>query len=186
MAITYQTLYDQTLGQIKSACLNVSDFASLPYAYKSDYSELTEHPITYQDDNGKTYTLNTQTVKVTPKNPISQIATSVVDTDFKTFMNACGFGTTTALSSNTTARGCVSFYNAVASFIQKNVCFVQGRNKDKCIVYVRNYTSGSTGITANTGALIAYDDATEVNSIISNIITNTARTVTMTYNFVLS
>lgn len=185
MAITYQTLYNQTLEQIKLVCLNVSDFASLPSAYKSDYSELTEHPITYQYD-GKTYTLNTQTIKVTPKNPISQIATSVVDTDFKTFMNACGFGTTTALSAITTARGCVSFYNAVASFIQKNVCYVQGRNKDKCIVYVRNYTSGSTDITANTGALIAYDDATEVNNILSNIITNTARTVTMTYNFILS
>lgn len=185
MAITYQTLYDQTLSQIKSACLNVSNYTLLPSAYKSGYSEITEHPITFVYGN-TTHTLNTQKVTVTPKNPISQIATSVVNTDFKTFMNACGFGTTIPLSSETTARGCVSFYNAVASFVQKNVCYVQGRNKDKCIVYVRNYTSGSTGITANVGALIVSDDITNVNNVLSNIITNTARTVSMTYNFVLS
>ncbi len=172
MAITYQTLYDQVLTQIKSACQNVSNYSQIPAAYKSGYREII-------DSTGSPIR---KTAILTISTPISQVGTSAVESDFKAYMNASGFGTTVSLSSVADARGKMYFFQAVAGFINKNVCFVQGRNQTKCIVYMRYYTSGSTGTSVKNGTLIVGDDVNNLNNVLSNIISNNARKCTMNYS----
>lgn len=148
------------------------NYGALPSAYKSGYTETVRSSGSPIRKTAQLYIVN----------PISQIDTSTVDADFKTYMNACGFGTAVSLSSVADARGKLYFFQAVAGFVNKNVCFVQGRGSTKCVVYVRNYTSGSTGTYVSNGTMIVADDIANLNNVLENIISNNARKTSMTYS----
>lgn len=172
MAITYQTLYNETLSTIKSSCLNVSNYSALPSAYKAGYYEQ------------KTWTFNhlTYYTKCTINNPVPQISASQVENDFKNFMGL--FGINPYLSKEVTARGAIGFYGAVANFISRNVCYVQGRNQAKCLCYYRYWQGEEIGMeTFSEGILIKDEDVNNTCGTVLNIIGNNARRVPMTYSF---
>lgn len=161
---TYQTLYNQALTSIKSVCLNVSNFASLPAQYKSGYS--------YVQTNARS------NLKWTIKNPISQVAAATVEADFKALMQT--YGITSILSNTVTPRGLFNFYSALANFCSSRICVCSSQlATGKYIVYVSKTYSTVTKLPEGS---VAY--ASDVNTIcntINGIIGSNAKSYFVTY-----
>lgn len=147
---TYRTLYNQALSSIKSICMNVSNFGALPSHYKPGY--------TYTQSNARAY------LKWSISNPVNQVSTDTVDTDFSNLMNT--YGITGILDNTVTPRGILNFYTALAVFCTARVCICSSQlNTNKYIVY-DNSTSYSTYTKIPEGDLIY---ATDINTICGNI-----------------
>lgn len=150
MAITYRTLYNQALNLIKSSCVNVSNYSSLPSSFKSGYSE------------SRSSGLETAYFRIA--NPVSSISTTTVDNDFNSIMT--NYGISSRLDQSITARGLINFYAALASLVQAKVCICQARNSGKYVCYETRH-SFTTLPSIPEGDLIY---ATDTNTVCNNII----------------
>lgn len=161
---TYQTLYNQALTSIKSVCLNVSNFASLPAQYKSGYS--------YVQTNARS------NLKWTIKNPISQVSASTVEADFRALMET--YGITNILGNTVNPRGLFNFYSALANFCSSRICVCSSQlATGRYIVYVSKTYSAINKLPEGS---VAY--ASDVNMIckdINSIIGSNAKSYFITY-----
>lgn len=161
---TYQTLYNQALTSIKSVCVNVSNFASLPAQYKSGYS--------YIQTNARS------NLKWTIKNPIVAVAAATVESDFRSLMQT--YGIINILGNTVTPRGLFNFYSALANFCSSRICICSSQlATGKYIVYVSKTYSAVNKLPEGS---VAY--ASDVNMIckdINSIIGSNAKSYYITY-----
>ena len=157
---TYKELYDTALDKIKAVCQNVSNFGNVPSTVKTGYNQTKS--VTGTDGSGKH--TKTVTARFRIKNPTPQVSASVVDSQFDSYMNSCGFKP--ILNSNTTPHGEVLFMMAVAEFVTAKIYTVQGRNSSKVTCY--NQDTTPTVISYNNDPVIKTQDTNINGAILKN------------------
>ena len=165
----YQDLYDIALASIKSICLNVSDWESVVAEFKSGYSR--------QQTNARAV------LTISVANPVGQVATSTVDSEFNSWMvSSCGV----VLSATVEPRGLFNFYVALASFVSGKVQIAGGQESTtRQIIYNPDGTPQSYTKMAGENVAIATDMAT-CSTTINQIICSNTRARNVRYNFVIS
>lgn len=171
----YQELYDQALSTIKSLCINVSNYSALDAAFKSGYS--------------KRYTTGRATLTETISNPIGQVATSTVDSDFSSWMTTCGITSYLNQTVEVDSRGLFNFYGALASFSTAKIRTIAGNAvTTQQVVYVPGTTpTAITKLPYTSRLMYAVDVSTYFTQINAIIVNNTkSYVVKYTYSFTAS
>ena len=165
----YQDLYDIALASIKSICLNVSNWESVVAQFKSGYSR--------QQTNARAV------LTISIVNPVNQVATSTVDSEFNAWMvSSCGV----VLSATVEPRGLFNFYVALASFVSAKVGVAGGQETTtQQIIYNASGTPQSYTKMAGENVAIATDMAT-CSTTINQIICSNTRAYNVQYDFVIS
>lgn len=166
--MTYQQLYDIALNSIKSTCLNISNYDSIPAEFKSGYS-------TKQ-------TTKRAVLTITIVNPIGQVAPTTADSEFSAWIAQCGVN----LSAEIDPRGLLNFYVALASFCSAKVRVLGGQQSDtKQMVYIPNGVP-TTYTTIPNGDLLVATDMDTCTTTINSIISNNTKSYAIQYTFVMS
>lgn len=158
---TYRELYDTALNKIKSICQNVSNYSgNVPSTVKESYTKTKSHTGT----EGSSSHSKTVTARFRIKNSIPQVSASVVESQFDSYMNSCGFKS--ILGGNTTPRGEILFMMAVSEFITAKVYTVQGLNSSKVTCY--NQDTTPTVVSYNSESTINAKDTNINGAILKN------------------
>lgn len=165
----YQDLYNTALSSIKSACLNVSNWGAVASQFKSGYSRV--------QTNARAH------LTISVANPVSQVSSSTVDSQFNSWMvGSCGV----ILSATVEPRGLFNFYVALASFVTAKVQIAGGQETTtRQIVY--NSGNNPQGYTKMSGENIAVaTDMATCSTTINQIICSNTRAYNVRYNFSIS
>lgn len=163
-SITYNTIITNIKNTIKSNCVNISNFAGIPAAFKSGYS----NKITISGGN----TAATCYCTVTSNgNYVTQATTSDVDTDMTNFCNTIGL--TPYLSQNVKDTEFVKFMNDIIAFCAAKLAFATSvYNTNRYLIYNKNQTTYGTTYTINEGSADKQVVTTDVTSAINKLMTD--------------
>ena len=171
----YQELYDKALNTIKQLCMNVSNYDGLDAAFKAGYS--------------KNYTTGRATLVETISNPIGQVATSTVDSEYFSWMTTCGITSYLNQTVEVDSRGLFNFYGALASFSTAKIKTIAGNASTvQQVVYIPGTTpTAITKLPYTSRLMYAVDVSTYFTQINAIIINNTkSYVVKYTYTFNVS
>lgn len=167
----FQEVYDTALSKIKSVCVNVSNYSRLDSAFKSGY----------------TYSQTEVSVRLNVSiiNPISQVSTTTVDNEFRSWMQTCGV--TNYLNDEVNASGLMNFYLALSSFCTARVKTAAGQmTSNKQVVYYNNGQPIAIQQIQN-GENIMYATNTEiVASTIGTIISRNTKAYVVNYSYTMT
>lgn len=162
--MTYQTLYNSVLSTIKSACYNVSRYGSLPAQLKAGWST--------------TQTNARARLTMTVANPIGQVSTSTVDSQFSSFIKTT-YGIN--LSATVDQRGMITFFQAVALFCTAKVKVCSSQyNTGRYIVYDQNGSVSKVPVPS--GLTISHDDANNICETVLGYIIANSNSMFVRYN----
>lgn len=157
---TYRDLYTTALEEIKKVCKNVSDFGNVPPNVKTGYT----YTVTKNGDDTSGKYAKTIKARFRIKNPINQVDKSVVESQFDSYMNSCGFKP--ILDANTTPRGELLFMMAVVEFVTAKIYTVQGINSSKVACY--NQETTPTVVSYSNEPIIKTQDTNINGAILKN------------------
>ena len=165
MAATLSTIYNNALSQIKSQCMNISQYDSISSMMKSGATKTITSKVTSGNYR------STTTLKWTISNPISRIAEATVDSDFEKLMASYGV---TATNSVPTAGKLFQFYCALAIFCQARVKIAASPLVDtKYVIYDRSSSYGTITPLVDNNVATAKDIATITTNIMKIVCANT-------------
>ena len=177
--ITYQTLVDLVKNYIKTNCVNISNFDSINSTMKSGYS--TSANIS---SNGGGYTSK---YTCTISKAVSQVASSVVDTDMTNFLNT--INVSNKLSSNIAEGEFINFINDLVSFCSTKMGFAVGQFTTAKYLIYNTSTSYSSTVTINNDTarqLIKATNATSIVNMLINVMKQSLRNIPCTYTYSFS
>jgi len=189
-ALTYQQLMTAAINKISAVCLNVSNFAGIPAAYKSGYTHTTTQK------GGGTRQITMTLTATLSSGAISQVTSSVVSDQLNAFFNERGI--TAKASKAITDRGLANFYNNLAAFCYARI-FVYSSQETTTNVIA--YYSGSVTYPAVTNIdessalpedikqlkmIVANQDVTLALQLLGSYITAKARGKVTKYTYAFS
>ena len=137
---TYKELYDTALSEIIAVCQNVEKYSNVPDTVKSGYTRVvsltggdTTNGGKHWDESTGSEHSKTISARFRVKNPIAEVYRSVVETQFESYINSCGYSN--ILNNNTTPRGEILFMMAVSEFVTAKVYTAQGANSSRVSCY---------------------------------------------------
>lgn len=175
MAVTLQSLFDIAVSNISSICSNILNFSSISSEFKSGYTREFNH--------------NRSKCTVTIANPVSQVNTSQVSSQFSTFLSDNGFSD---MSKELSSGEIISYYILVAVFTSARVNYVASQfSIDTYICYNNNnnkvtYDFDSAVISAVDNEIILASDGLISSYYFQKIINQNIKANSIQYNFVMT
>lgn len=188
--LTYNDLMNQFLNWVKNTCCNIDSIKSnVPGNLKSGYNSLIKQyngsSISYANSN-KTNNGKTIDMREIIANPIPTVSTSVVTSQFNTYMANCGFS---AKSSNKLSdNGVLTFWNAAANFVAGKIYNVKSRYTDdnsRYLIY-RSDVSVSNVSNIDENSLIKASNVNEMKNILKSATIDTKNVYNVYYNYTIS
>ena len=178
--ITYNEIVETVKNYIKTNCMNIANFGAIPAAFKAGYT-LSGNI----SSSGDRYTSK---YVVTITRAVTQVASSVVDTDMNNFL--ARINVANKLNNNVPASEFINFINDIVSFCSTKLCFATSQyNGNRYLIYYTANTSYSSIVSINTNESNKIVQANDVNSILNmllNVIKQNIRNIPCTYNIALS
>jgi len=178
--ITYNEIVEAVKNYAKSNCMNIANFGAIPAAFKAGYS-LSGNISSSGDKYTSKYV-------VTITRAVSQVASSVVDTDMNNFLTR--INVVNKLNNNIPASEFINFINDMVSFCSTKLCFATSQyHSGGYLIYYTANTSYSSAVSITTNNQLKLIEASDVNSILNmlfNVVKQNIRNVPCTYNIALS
>lgn len=175
-SITYNTVITQVKNWIKTNCINIRNFASLPSCFKAGYTITSQ----FAGTNNAI-----MTYQVTISKYISAATTANVDNDMNSFINRISLAS--KLNNNIASSELISFVNDLMSFCSTKVAFtVSQYSSNRYIIYDtsnNNYKSTENILTAEMLKLIEMQDVLSILNILERVINQTSRIIPCRYNY---
>lgn len=175
-SITYNTIITQVKNWIKTNCINISNYNSLPTCFKAGYTVTSQ----FAGTNNAI-----MTYRVTISKYISAATTANVDNDMNSFINKISLAN--KLNNNIASSELISFVNDLMSFCSTKVAFtVSQYSKNKYLIYNttnNNYKSTEGILTADLLKMIETSDVLSILNILETVINQTSRTIPCTYSY---
>lgn len=166
--VTYKQLRDILVDNVKRVCLNVSNYSSIPASLKSG---AVLNSSTYTGTGGEESKYwKKMYVKWTISNPISNVAGSVVETDFDSLLST--YGIQDYINDNITPRGVFEFFCVASIFCSARVKVAatnlasSSSTSNKYIIYDRS-TAYATVAQYSQGDVAI---ATDINTLTTELI----------------
>lgn len=178
--ITYQTLVDVIKTAIKSNCINIYNYAGIPASYKAGYT----NKVLYAGSGTASLSYYTCTIK---SNDIKSVTSSTVDTDMTAFLSSCGL---TNLAQNIPASEFLDFIKDMVVFCSTKLVMVGSQlSTAKYLCYDTSNTTYNNKFALDTNQAYKIMEATDITTLLSNIITLTRQTIrnkTCQYTYTMS
>lgn len=168
-SITYNTIINNIKTYIKNNCVNITNYAGLPSAFLSTYS----NTVTISGGNAAATCYCTITAS---SNYIVQASTSDVDTDMTNFCNTIGL--TSYLNDPVKDTEFVKFMNDIINFCGTKLAFSTSiYNSNRYLIYNKNQTTYGTTYTINAGSANKIIGTTDVTTAINTLMTEVNKVI---------
>lgn len=176
---TYTSMITVVANWINSNANNLSNFSSLPSAFKSGYSNTINIPKTQGGND--TYQ---PTCTITNANYFTQSTTATVTSQLQSFFTARGV---TNLNANVPASEFLHFINNLVSFCSTKLIYTSSQfATGKYLIYQENNTTFNSTYqmtTNDANKLVEATDMMDMFNMLFNIISQSLRCVPIKHNF---
>lgn len=166
----YSDIVNAIKTYIKTNCVNISNYNGIETAYKSGFTGTSTIP----GGNGAATCYCTYTIAA---NPVSQVASSVVDTDMTNFIAQIQL--TSKLDTNIASSEFINFINDMVSFCSSKMVYAtsQYAATKQILIYSTSNTSYSSVAAITTEDANKMMVSGDINSIINAIVNITKQTI---------
>lgn len=178
-SVTYQSLVDVVKNWIKTNCSNISNYANIPTTFKAGYQSKVRYA--GNDTSPSSYTITIS------GNAVTSATTANVDSDMTAFLSSCGL---TNLAQNIPASEFLDFIKDMVVFCSTKLVIVGSQlSTTKYLCYDTSNTTYNDKFALDTNQAYKMMEATDITTLLSNIITLTRQTIrnkTCQYTYTMS
>lgn len=173
--ITYNTIINEVKNWIKTNCINISNYNSLPACFKPGYNTKT--------DIGGINSEYPASLYCKILNSVPQATTADVDTDFNNFISSIGL---TNINTKCSANNYLAFMNDIVIFLSDHLIFTTSQfSTNKYLIYRKNSSYAKRYILEEEAELrlITAEDIVSILDTVVNITKLNIRSLACTYSF---